>query len=133
MNSVLCNSYTEVSYILDILGEEYKNKLPEKILKLIYTNKNDDYKINLNFDITKNNINISRNALIIISILNLKYWEYDELKKDKLKNLYAKNEKIYQNKINNYKNDNWLNKNKQTIENKPVQETYLIPKKNNSP
>lgn len=132
MNSVLCNSYTEVSYILDILGEEYKNKLPEKILKLIYTNKNDDYKINLNFDITKNNINISRNALIIISILNLKYWEYDELKKDKLKNLYAKNEKIYQNKINNYKNDNWLNKNKQTIENKPVQETYLIPKKNNS-
>ena len=132
MNSVLCNSYTEVSYILDILGEEYKNKLPEKILKLIYTNKNDDYQINLNFDITKNNINISRNALIIISILNLKYWEYDELKKDKLKNLYAKNEKIYQNKINNYKNDNWLNKNKQTIENKPVQETYLIPKKNNS-
>lgn len=132
MNSVLCNSYTEVSYILDILGEEYKNKLPKKILKLIYTNKNDDYKINLNFDITKNNINISRNALIIISILNLKYWEYDELKKDKLKNLYAKNEKIYQNKINNYKNDNWLNKNKQTIENKPVQETCLIPKKNNS-
>ena len=58
MNSVLCNSYTEVSYILDILGEEYKNKLPEKILKLIYTKKNDDYKINLNFDITKNNINI---------------------------------------------------------------------------
>ena len=58
MNSVLCSSYTKVSYILDILDEEYKNKLPEKILKLIYTNKNNDYKINLNFDITKNNINI---------------------------------------------------------------------------
>ena len=117
MNSTLNNSYTEVSYILDMLGTPYKNKLPTKILDLIYKNKNSNYE----FDKT----NISRNALIIISILNLKYWENNEDEKIKLKKIYARNEKIYQDKINEYKNENWLKKDKKTEKIEEVKETSL--------
>ena len=39
-------------------------------------------------------------ALIIISILNLKYWEKEEIKKALLKNIYDENERKFQEKIN---------------------------------
>ena len=117
MKSTLSNSYTEVSYILDILGEPYKNKVPTKILELIYKNKNSNYKFDKK--------NISRNTLIIISILNLKYWENDEDEKIKLKKIYARNEKIYQDKINEYKKEDWLKKDKKTEKIEEVKEMSL--------
>ena len=103
MNKVLSNSYTEVSYILNILGDNYKNKIPKKILECIYNNKNDNYKFNIDTNIQETNI--SRNALIIISIFNLKYWENDENEKEKLRKIYNMNEQIFQKKINKYKNN----------------------------
>ena len=100
MNSVLCNSYTEVSYILDILGEEYKNKLPEKILKLIYTNKNDDYKINLNFDITNLKISVSSFDESESSIEELKQRIQQEITANE-QSVKSKNEQIEQSKQEN--------------------------------
>ena len=104
MSSMLSDSYSEVSYILDILGNKYKSKVPKEILNLIYSNRNDNYKIDVNL----NELEISRNALIIISILNLKYWENDKIKKTKLKQIYSKNEQMYQNRIKQYKNQDCL-------------------------
>lgn len=124
MDSTLSNSYTEVSYILDILGATYKNKLPTKILDLIYKNRNSNYE----FD----EKNISRNTLIIISILNLKYWENNEDEKIKLKKLYARNEKKYQDKINEYKKEDWLKKDKKTEKMEAVKEMSLTVTKNKS-
>ena len=125
MNSTLSNSYTEVSYILDILGTQYKNKIPTQILELIYNNKNNNYKINLNLKEGIENINVGRNTLIIISILNLKYWEKNEEEKAKLKRIYARNEKIYQDKINEYKNHDWLKKNKEISKIDTIKEKSL--------
>lgn len=124
MDSTLSNSYTEVSYILDILGATYKNKLPTKILDLIYKNRNSNYE----FD----EKNISRNTLIIISILNLKYWENNEDEKIKLKKLYARNEKKYQDKINEYKKEDWLKKDKKTEKMEAVKEMSLTVTKDKS-
>ena len=124
MDSTLSNSYTEVSYILDILGATYKNKLPTKILDLIYKNRNSNYE----FD----EKNISRNTLIIISILNLKYWENNEDEKIKLKKLYARNEKKYQDKINEYKKEDWLKKDKKTEKMEEVKEMSLTVTKDKS-
>ncbi len=124
MDSTLSNSYTEVSYILDILGATYKNKLPTKILDLIYKNRNSNYE----FD----EKNISRNTLIIISILNLKYWENNEDEKIKLKKLYARNEKNYQDKINEYKKEDWLKKDKKTEKMEAVKEMSLTVTKDKS-
>ncbi len=132
MNSTLSNSYSEVSYILDILGEQYKNKIPKKILELIYNNKNSDYKIKFKLNDDINKINISRNTLIIISILNLKYWENNENEKARLKQTYSRNEQIYREKINKYKNDNWLKRDNKTEEMNEVKETSLTIKEDKS-
>lgn len=68
--------------------------------------------------------------MIIISILNLKYWEENDSEKLKLKNVYDKNEQVYQAKINRYKNDNWLNKDIEKTS--TVKETNLIVMEDNT-
>lgn len=128
MDSTLSDAYAEVSYILDILGKQYKSKVPEKILDLFNNNKNDSYKVNIDLSSGFNNVNVSRTALIIISILNLKYWETNESENKRLKKIYNENEQIYQDKINMYKNDDWLKRNKQTYESTEVEEKSLIVK-----
>lgn len=129
MNKVLSDSYTEVSYILNILGDNYKNKIPKKILECIYNNKNNNYKFNIDTNIEE--ANISRNALIIISIFNLKYWENDEVEKERLRKIYNINEQIFQKKINEYKNNDWLNRDRKNL-NYVIEEKSLIIKDDNS-
>ena len=74
---------------------------------------------------------ISRTALIIISILNLKYWEKDEDKKSELKRTYNENERKFQEKINVYKQNDWLKAKKdQIIQKEDNQEKALIEQKN---
>ncbi len=127
--SILMDAYAEVSYVLDILGNKYKDKIPKKILDCIYKNKNNNYIFDENTDIQK--IKFNRNTLIIISILNLKYWEKDENEIKRLKKIYSTNEQIYQRKINEYKNDNWIKRDKR----EPVkvhEEKKLIILKNES-
>lgn len=111
MEETLMIAYAEVRTILDILGKEYQEKIPNKVKKLFY---NSNIKTNLSIYNTNNieNIQISRTALIIISILNLKYWEQNESNKQRLKEVYNNNEKQYQETINIYKQDDWLNRNK---------------------
>ena len=115
MEDTLEKANIEVGIILNIMGEDYKNKLPKKI-RDFYDVKNinsDSYK-----SVVENikKFNVSRTALIIISIFNLKYWEQDENEKKRLISIYKANEKNYQEKINRYKNEEWLNNKKITIE-----------------
>ena len=60
MDNILKNAYAEVYQILDILGNEYKRKVPYKLRKLFKENQNTNHKIDKQIN------NISRIALIII-------------------------------------------------------------------
>lgn len=116
-------AYAEVGKILDILGENYKKKVPTKLRELFYKEDNPDV------DINPNNINdkkISRKALIILSILNLKYWEDDPQKKQRLKIVYLENEVLYREK---FKNNNWINEKKEKeINTVSVTTELVVPK-----
>lgn len=101
MQSTLEEAYCEVGQILNLLEKPYTKKIPPKVMRLFEQNKLARQKTNINIQ------EISRNALIIISILNLKYWATNE-EKEKLKAIYNQNEIEYQNKINVYKQDDWL-------------------------
>ena len=101
MQSTLEEAYCEVGQILNLIGKPYTKKIPPKVMRLFEQNKLARQKTNINIQ------EISRNALIIISILNLKYWATNE-EKEKLKAIYNQNEIEYQNKINVYKQDDWL-------------------------
>lgn len=109
METTLNNAYAEVNQILDKLGRKYKNKVPRKLLKLFKEQQNLEYKKILEKTKKVENLQISRTALIIISILNLKYWEKDEEKKKKLKKQYLENEKKYQETIKLGRENGWLN------------------------
>lgn len=124
MKKTLNNAYAEVGAVLDFLGESYKQKIPEKVIKLFDVPQKKDYKI------TREKNELSRNALIIISILNLKYWEQDCKKKEQLKNIYDKNEKEYTEKINAYKKEDWLRNRKKSIETITNAELSLITQEN---
>ncbi len=109
METTLNNAYAEVNQILDKLGRKYKNKVPRKLLKLFKEQQNLEYKKILEKTKKVENLQISRTALIIISILNLKYWEKDEEKKKQLKKQYLENEKKYQETIKLGRENGWLN------------------------
>ena len=83
MSSVLSDAYTEVSCVLDVLDPKYKEKIPKQVLDAIYNKKNNNHKFYIDAGMNIDDIQISRQALIIISILNLKYWEEDVEKQKK--------------------------------------------------
>lgn len=129
MDIALKTAYAEVNRILDILGEEYKSKLPKEIILLLKESKGTSNIIINNIPVEE--IQLSRNALIILSILNLKYWEEDEEKKHKLKSIYAQNEIKFQEKVNLYKEENWLdyNKNEEQKAEEKEEQSLVVMKK----
>lgn len=126
MNNNMKIAYAEVNQILDLLGNEYKNKIPEKIRNLFYEKEDKNYKINISSEKELRNSNISKTALTIISILNLKYWVTNKEEKQKLEDRYKENDKIFNEKINIYKKENWLKQRNETIKEEVVEETSLI-------
>lgn len=129
MDITLKNAYTEVYQILEILGEEYKSKIPEKLQNLFQEQQNKSHKTNIRKSVPIDKMEVSRTALIIISILNLEYWETDETKKAQLKKVYAENEREFQEKISVYKQNDWLKNKKNEIK---QEEKALIEQKQSS-
>lgn len=113
-------AYAEVGRILDILGDNYKKKVPSKIRELFYKEDNPQVDINLS---NINDKKISRKALIILSILNLKYWEDNPQKKQRLRIAYLENEVVYREK---FKESNFSNEQKAEDTNTVSVTTELI-------
>ena len=116
---------SEVYCILELLGDSYKNKLPKKLLEFINQNRNENYYLTINNE-NYENFNISKDALVFISFLNLKYWVEDEEEKQRLIEIYKKNDEKRKEELNNYKNPNWLSKTKEENTNTEEQGKELI-------
>ena len=85
-------AYSEVYFVLEALGDTYKNKIPKRFVEFINENRKKDYIME---DITEENISdlsVSRDALVILSLLNLNYWEEDENEKARLLEIYKQND-----------------------------------------
>lgn len=93
------NMYAEVYKILEILGRQYINKIPEDLLKSIESRRNRDYVCNISASFPFDEQNIMDETIEFISFLNLEYWEDNEEEKQKLISIYAVNEKSYQAKL----------------------------------
>lgn len=89
MNNIAC---TEVFELFQILGKEYKNRIPEKIWNFIKNNKLINYDI---IEVRQNlwNGKISKEALNIYSALNFQYIIEDEFEKKILSEIYQYNNK----------------------------------------
>lgn len=109
MDEMMANAFTEVNQILDILGDKYKSQVPKDLLDLFEKKQNPNFKTNINKNQRVEEMDITRQALIIISILNLRYWEKDPEKIAELKKIYKANEDKFQEKVNAFRdNEDWL-------------------------
>lgn len=83
--------YAEVDDILNSLSDEKRNKVPLKLRETFKEYRDNEYikKIDITRSIEEQNI--SRGALAIIALINLKYWCENDVEKEVLRNKYMKN------------------------------------------
>lgn len=107
MNKNIQEAYAEVDEILNLIEEKYVRKIPDKIINLIKKGKSNDYQPKIDTNIPLKDQNISREALVILAVLNLNYWCENEKEKQKLLKIYSEIDEINREKfsINNLFNN----------------------------
>ena len=86
-------AYAEVDEILNLLENDYKEKVPQKVKDFFKEAKMQDYKVNIDVNIPLENQNLKRETMIILAILNLNYWCENEIEKQEFLNQLSENEK----------------------------------------
>lgn len=112
-------AYSEIDEFLGLLNEEQRNEIPKKLRDFFKEEKDQEYFKNIDKDIPIKDQNLKEETLAIIALLNLQYWCKDEEEKKRLQEIYAQNEKEYQDILYEKYNPNDIFKKKEetTIEN----------------
>ena len=94
-------SYSEVYEIINFLGDEYKNKIPKRLYDFINNNREKKYKPDFSFNNIEslNEKSISRKAVAIIAFLNSHYWSEDQVKIDKLEQIYIDDQNRFKDEV----------------------------------
>ena len=126
--------YAEVYYILNYLGTEYIQKLPQKLRDVIDSTRDKNYQFVFDETKTLSSQNFKQETRDFIAALNLIYWEKDEEKKQKLMKKYKENDIIYQKELEEkYSYENLFknrNKSQQAVE-EETKEVMVIAKEEN--
>lgn len=121
-------AYSEIDEFLDLLSPEKRNKIPQKLQGLFKDEKDKNYVKGINPNVPIKDQELKKETLSIIALLNLQYWCDNEAEKERLKKIYADNEKKYQDMLQEKYNPDNIFKNKQSqnlVEN--TEETSLVP------
>ena len=99
-------AYAEILEILKLLGNDYINKIPSKVIDYFEGNASKEYKFNIasNVDISKqikNPITIN-----LIGMLKYNYWCNNEEEKKQLMNKFIENDKIKEEALKEKYNSN---------------------------
>lgn len=92
-------AYSEVYIFLNMLGKSYIEKISNTVYETIKNNRDLSYKPNI--QVVNGNINyeFSREALALISALNLQYFCNSEIEKHEYMKTYIENEKEEQERL----------------------------------
>lgn len=99
MEQVTKDIYSELYAILQVLGNEYINKLPIKLYDIIENKRNYDYTPKYNDEVDFNKQGVKRETISVLALLYLNYWCESEEEKNKLNNYFIENEKKYQKEL----------------------------------
>lgn len=83
--------YSEVYSILMLLGEEYINKLPLKLVNFIKKNKLNSYTPQYSLDRPLSEQEIQKDSIAMIVMLNYKYWTKDDNEKKEIFTILKEN------------------------------------------
>lgn len=110
-------AYSEIDEFLGLLSDEQRNKIPKKLREFFKEEKDVNYIKGINPQVPIKKQELKEETLGIIALLNLQYWCEDENEKQRLKEVYAKNEKVYQEMLQlAFNPDDIFKKKTQTIE-----------------
>ena len=119
--------YSEVYSILNMLGEQYISKLPQKLYLMLEKEKSNEYNPQYNSNIALEKQKIKKESLAMISLFHLNYWCDSNEEKEKLKQIFKTNEETYQQRMREkYNPDNIFNKQKNVNETTSKNNTGLI-------
>ena len=120
-------AYSEIDEFLGLLSEEQRNKIPQKLREFFKEEKDGNYEKRIDPKEPIKNQNLKEETLGIIALLNLQYWCEDETEKQRLKEVYAKNEKVYQEMLQvAFNPDDIFKKRTQPVENEQVENTTMV-------
>lgn len=125
-------AYTEIDNFIELLDEYNKNKIPQKLRAYFKKEKDKEYIKNINPNQPIKEQNLKEETLALIAMLNLQYWCEDENEKQRLKAIYAENERKYQDELIERYNPNNLFKNKQKVVEEKIEETAMVEYKEDS-
>lgn len=87
--------YSQVWSILNLIGKEYIDKLPSELYQMIDKNRDKSYLPSYELAVNINEQNISKQALAMITLFNIKYWSTEE-ERDSILKILNENEEKYQ-------------------------------------
>lgn len=119
-------AYSEIDEFIELLTVEEQNEIPKKLRNFFKEQKDNQYVKKINPNIPIKEQNLLEETLALIAMLNLQYWCKDEQEKERLKNIYAENERKYQEELREKYNPDNLFKNKQNIVEENIEETAMI-------
>lgn len=114
MTDSYARAYAEILEIINHIGEDYKKKIPTKLLKFFEENKDMDYKYQLTK--TTNNGVFLDETIALLSMLESKYWATPE-EKVILEKALKDNEMEYQNQLKEKYNPDFLFQKKKQVKN----------------
>lgn len=109
-------AYSEIDEFLELLSNEHRNKIPQKLRDFFKEEKDKEYKKGIDPKIPIKEQQLREETLGIIAWLNLQYWCEDENEKKRLREVYAKNEQVYKETLQvSFEPEN-IFKNRETVE-----------------
>lgn len=126
MNIKTKEIYSEVYQVLNLLGNEYIDKLPKSLFNMLEEKRNINYEPKYIEDLPLNKQNIKKETLSIIALLHLNYWCENADEKNKLNQMFKNNEDRYQDELRKKYNSEDIFKKKLEFENEEqTKEKYL--------
>ena len=99
MNIKTKEIYSEVYQVLNLLGNEYIDRLPKSLFNMLEEKRNINYEPKYTEDLPLNKQNIKKETLSIIALLHLNYWCENVNEKNELSQMFKNNEDKYQDEL----------------------------------
>ncbi|MBR1539963.1 MAG: hypothetical protein IJ629_02110 [Clostridia bacterium] len=99
--------YSEVYEFINLLDREYIDKIPKQLMDFFRENRDKTYSKNINPWMDIQSQNLRRDTILIINVINYKYWA-DDKEKEILNEIYKRNDKEY---LEKYSPENIFKKN----------------------
>lgn len=115
--------FSEIDSFLNIIGEKYRSKIPEKLREMYKNEKDTEYNPQYTLELPLETQDMRRETISMIGLLHLNYWCENKDEKIELQRIFNNNEEKYQEEIKTKYNPDKLFKNrteKRNVENKEI-------------